>query len=452
MTTVLTFNVDYTCIYHVDKEIKSDPWDDVSGEPTTVGIEGKLVLDKTLRSSTSIRSAYTMYMPSKIDVLFEKCKLGVGSKHIYHVGDFMKAHYDTRLPPMEILEYNSKSKKKEHVTYNHIMTLLLIKNSGYRGGDLYVEDKKVVSDAKYYNYGGYSESYVVVLFSLNASHEVKPVTEGTRHVFAFPVYGEYNPMLSVRNQLQAETVYDIKSVVMEKLKQELLDVLAKDTDDSEKRRAMIQGYVTTLGDHDASAMFTKYRKASGDYVLEYSDHCDDEPVVLRTKVTYMLDGVEHTQVVYDEFQVPAGATCVTVSVANASYQILENLIDYVSEMQDADVNRKDDKYHEETQVPDHPFTVFLTGRYFNDSTTHDLTPDDRKVLDVVKQLGRKIEFMPVACWDTRWNDVVGLSYVDGKFIKGTPHTSRVNSIEVEFDDQGGYDPIYSLVYGMLLVV
>lgn len=454
MTTVLKYQISKPSIHQINESRKTDPWCDVDGVPSEVGIEGKLVLDTTLRNSVSIKDAYKMqYLPSELHILFVKIKIGMGSKHIYKPGGFMKKHYDSRLPSFNVKQYNQETRKNELVAHDHIMTLILIKNYGYYGGDLYVEDKLVVSSEGAGNLN--FKPYVAVLFSLNASHEVKPVTSGLREVFVFPIYGVYNPTESICRYLQIKDASEIKDLVLKELKQELLNILSgtKEKDPGDQR-AMTQGFVTILDDSTALEMFVKYRQALGDYVSGYDEF--EGPTVLKAKVTYTLSGHPFEMVVLDEFHVPNTARNVKVTVVNAAYQILEGLIDHVTNNVQVAVTPKpgwrNDIFQElDEGLPKNPFVVFLTGKYFSDAPITELTPEDKKAYTLVNETGRKVTFVPNGRWYSDQSNITGVTYKDGKFVKEIPASSRSYVLHVEFDDQGSYDPEYILAYGMLVV-
>lgn len=426
-----------------------DIWAEKKGLPTEVSVEGKLVLDTTLRKSTSIRDAYTMYdLPKELNGLFSSVKIGIGSKHIYQQGDFMKKHYDTRLPPVS----------ERGKVYNHIMTLLIVRIDGYSGGDLYVEDKPVVTAG--------TNGFTAVLFSLNASHEVRPVTKGIRQVIAFPIYGEYNPITSMKKLFQEQTAHKMRDVVLVAIKEELSRVMnnsdkkEEDTDDvttSEDLRCRVHAYVCALRDDKASKLFEQYRDC---YEDSYGTNGNCDPAVeinVETKVSYTLEGETFIEVVKGRFLVPSGATNVVVTQPSMPCQILQNLIKYIEGMKDFTLEDRPTYYKRDiskkqyTTIPETPFIAFLSGRYFSDSTEKDLTIDDKKALDVIRWLGRTVEFIPIARWDSAVG-VTGVQYIDGKFVEAVPDSDRVANIDVEFNDNNGYDSSYKLIYGMLVVV
>ena len=94
---------------------------------------------------------------------------GIGHKHIYKTGDFMKVHVDGKLP--DILVDGDK--------LPHIMTLIVIFGD-YTGGCFNISSNEVEKTTKFAK---------VILFSLDLTHEASLVTSGIRYSFAFPVYG-----------------------------------------------------------------------------------------------------------------------------------------------------------------------------------------------------------------------------------------------------------------------
>lgn len=482
MTTVLKFRSFKPTITNTKS---GDGWTDLHGVPTTVGIDGSLKLDTALRVSESIRNEYKLHaIDSSISCLFETIKVGVGSKHIYREGGFMKKHYDSRLPPTTTSKFNNETKKYDTIEVEHIMTMLIIKNTGYRGGELYINEEQYVSAAGSYNRWGDDDNYVTVLFSLNASHEVKPVLGGVREVFAFPVYGTYSPLSSLKRLLSTSKCDSIKDIVLEKLNEELAihDTTREDDDQkvnpksslqvtassiplrkdqgtsADDRRAMLQGYIAALDDRTASEMIIRYRKMQGDYVYTDSYRYDDDvPVApeMKTKVTYVLDGVKHTAFVYDKMSLPTGATNVKLYIVNMSYLILEELINHIKKVE-VSVLRSGVTYRGPSTTPDtilpkNPFVVYLQGRYFKDATIDNLVPEDVAAMNAVLAAGRKVEFVPIGKSSRYDSHIPSIMYEDGKFVEKTPSSDRVSSMYVEFDDQGSYDPMYELVFGMLIV-
>lgn len=105
MTAVLFFKgFNDVCIQDIVTNKPVSLWaafdhEDQDASPSQVAIHGEMVDRPELRQSKSVRDRYTIsHLSTNIRLLFTKIKVGLGSKHIYAPGDFMKEHYDTRLP------------------------------------------------------------------------------------------------------------------------------------------------------------------------------------------------------------------------------------------------------------------------------------------------------------------------------------------------------------------
>jgi hypothetical protein len=102
--------------------------------------------------------------------------------------------------------------------------------------------------------------------------------------------------------------------------------------------------------------------------------------------------------------------------------------------------------------PDIFFSV-LRGRYFYDTFEDSLTPYDKALYEYTKKAGKKVTLQHTTLSDGYENNIPTYMEKDGKLEKVVKRMSsyEVSDVEIEFDDQGGYDSHYKLVYGALLV-
>lgn len=390
----------------------------------------------------------------------------------------MKEHFDSRLPDYEKKIHDWHTKSYTTKMLPHTMTLIVFRLEGFTGGELVIKGKTINPTIKSKGgYGYYNDKhYVYALFSLNCPHEVKPVLTGVRHAFTFPIYGTYDPAAALARRVSASSSFAMKDIVLEKLKEELANRTNEDIGDknAEDSRAQLQGYVAALDDYRLTQLFKKYRRSCGDYIYEsgnYHDSDSEDSIVVRTHVTYTLDGKTCNEIVYDRFTVPADATNISIHLHSRNSQILESLIEYVEKMEEQSLtpNRRDSSYDSDVDVeeqdrkgtasqpnvPTESFILTLSGRYFKDSKVDDLTPEDLAPYKLLVEAGRPVKFVPTASYG-RYSDSSELSklfyhFSEGQFKTGPGTTKYVSSLDVEFDDQGGYDPHYSLAYAVLCV-
>ena len=101
-------------IQHIDDR-KIDAWKCTEEvEPTPVHIDDTNVVRLDLRSSQRIKHKFQLkIIPVQLAEYFTDIAVGIGSKHMYVEGDFMKEHTDLRLPNIALPEHNSKPYHKQ---------------------------------------------------------------------------------------------------------------------------------------------------------------------------------------------------------------------------------------------------------------------------------------------------------------------------------------------------
>lgn len=165
----------------------SDPqynvWDDHTGaKESSLTVGGVRVVRKDLRSGRSIRGEYSIENITDL-AKFPMFKIGTGSKHIYETGDFMAEHTDS-------------DQGKPNDPYVHEYTLLVVRNSGFTGGDLTFNGRNplIITQTDPDDPSELNESkeplpeIIGYLFPRSDKHAVSPVLSGTRVSFAFPVF------------------------------------------------------------------------------------------------------------------------------------------------------------------------------------------------------------------------------------------------------------------------
>lgn len=442
MTTCLVFEEDPNIIHIDHPERKraygwstSDPvWEYSDGEasPSKVGVKGELVVRPDLRCSHTIRDKFKLkYIPSFLNFYFPKILVGLGSKHIYREGDFMKEHYDTRLPDKDGLP--------------HIMTMLVTDDISH----LRVNGKTVnLTKPKRNSYG--DEDKYIVLFTLNCPHEIIQLGKNkVRTSFAFPVYGIYDPFFGLKKKVSSKEPANIYDKLLEIIDNEEYEDLAE-----------LQGYIDALEDFELSQEIVKYRFRHGDSVPSERNHgvraenyeCGYEPNYV-TEITYkgkivVLSSID------DEFSGENFSVKIKVpGMDKIQERIL--VLKKESEILLEKNERAETIELKASELPtEQPFTVLLAGRYFQDSTESDLVPIDRCLYEALLRTGRQVKFLPVTKFSP---EITNYVLEDGKLCNaqgriGLNKSVSIHSFDVEFDDQGGYDSCLSLAYGCLLVL
>lgn len=143
---------------------------------STVRKNNQIVVDKSFRDSKTSTEEYK-YTSSQIENVAGSFKVGLGKKHVYFPGNFMKEHCDTR------------------ISENHVGTLILtdsiteLRLHGVAIND--IDQKRKLSEEKFSsNRNGLLglERVYSLFIPLNMPHQVLPV-EKTRVSFSFPLFG-----------------------------------------------------------------------------------------------------------------------------------------------------------------------------------------------------------------------------------------------------------------------
>ena len=466
MTTCIVFyqaEVDITkCGPSKSRPTQHEIWQfrDPEAETTSIGMDGKTTYDPNLRKSKSVRNKFAVLPRElyRINGLFLKLEIGVGSKHVYEEGDFMKEHYDSRQP-------------NESGGLPHIMTLILTRDLSH----LMVNGKPLEAPEK----SPYGTGIYGVLFSLNCPHEVTPVKE-PRVSFVFPVFGIYDPITNISKQIKCRRrgiPQSITDHVFTKVKEVVASLLqhGKNKNTTDDLRQMY-GYIKALGNESISLRTEKllalddtwYEPSDGAYGrvvdtpwLKCSYICDNKLYTIYQKSVNVKEMAKYGNFVQSVEGVPAFLTC----LLNLKDDILQLAEDEESDEED---DESDDDDNEEEQPeenpeqkqknqvdvfpPGQPFAIICSGRYFQDHVApQGLTPIDRKIYDRLVQEERKVQFIPVA-----EKPLMTTFYIQrsGRVTRAQP-THRIGyttDIWAEFDDSNSYDPRYTLVYGVFLVV
>lgn len=421
--------------------------------PTQVSIEGKMIVNEQVRKSTSIRDKFVISKFDEWKKLFDVYKIGVGSKHVYNVGDFMCSHYDSRRPDLDGLP--------------HIMTLVVFYNYGeYEGGQLIVNDKPIVFQNKREN----ERDKYMVLFGLGCKHEVLDVTKGKRITFTFPVYGKYNYINKTIESLKIDKPINIYDFILNLIEDAQKNGLAE-------KSADFHGFIRALKDTTANDYAIRLRKIYEGWVpLEFSNSDHDENDDREVVIEYDLDDAHYCDVLDKHYHVPDGAYNVIIHRNNQSFAILQKLRTHVLELkkeaEELDASRKEEKveyYLEDLEflseflTGTNPIYILLGNRYLVGSTVDNLTANDRELYDYLcTNKERTVTFLPLAKKpDSYYNTFNVYKFANGKLDKlerikygnqtEDVATTELASIDIEFDDQGSYDPQYVNAYGLFLI-
>lgn len=476
---VFTF-VQYTNIYHIDDYEALDNDDKYQPKinvrtymegalPSKVGIGGKMELNEQARKSKSIRDKFVLIDFPEIKSMFDKYKIGIGSKHVYNVGDFMKPHYDSKRPDIQVQD------GKKTITLPHVMTIVVLYNHGdYEGGELIINDKQVVIYDKATDYwAGEDKEKAIVMFGLGCKHEVTPVTQGGRITFTFPVYGIYNYVDKMIDSVKVEKPINIYDCILKLIDEAEKDGLANSS-------AEFHGFIRALNDYAANKYAVQLRKIyegfvprefESDYDGDYEEECEN------IIVEYDLDDEHYCENLHNHFNVPAGAKNVLIHRSSKSSTILKKLKDRVLDLKKEAEERE--KVAKETKNDCYPFNstfttdfnsgtnpiyILLKNRYKVGSTMADLAPNDKELYDYLTANGmRTTIFVPMAKKPDKYSGAYNVyEYtINGKIRKmendrydyrhEKSATPLVSSFNIEFDDQGSYGPDFDNVYGLFLV-
>ena len=435
-----------------------DVWDLVDGDLSTVGIKGKNIMREDLRKSVSIRDRFKMDEPSYLCNLFNKAKIGLGSKHIYVPGDFMAPHRDARLPDINGMP--------------HSMTLVVFsRDLPYMGGELLINGinpLNVLQDPGAAN--------PMVLFPINQMHEVTKVTFGIRHVFVFPVYGELNIFNQLVNRRSYKPVLIYSEIIND------LNTLIQGNPFNDEFCGELLGKLETLENERLCEEFVKYRNIRGEYVPtershdvpdDYSDSCDDhEEYDLHNIISYCVDGEQVVKTTSDTFHLPEQATNITVTpvkeLSQNKYDAnarLKYILGKVQDMQQSyldniAINRElaiKQKSNIES-LPKEAFIYVAKNLYYSDANENALVGIDAHIYHLAsKNRTTVVNFMRDIYKYAQSTSPIDI-YIesDGALKKLTtsdllPTSKYIDNLYAEHDDQGGYDCEYDIFHCCIVV-
>jgi hypothetical protein len=408
----------------LNKEIncrnQSDVWAISKGKTSKVGVEGKDVYRSDLRKSESIKNAFTIELTNNVTRYFSKVKVGLGSKHIYVPGDFMKEHYDTKLPDMDGLP--------------HIMTMIVTDS---------IEQLKVCGQ-KVPVIKGYGSEYVkkyIVLFTLNCPHEVVTIEQGIRHSFVFPVYGHYRGV-KLKSYKQTGNLFD-----------KILEVIDR-SDAYSSELLYLEGWLKSLENPTINSLIHRLIKANDEY---YEEDCNTETYY---EVTYTdekgerktCDGVGSFEVSFAKdliLNLTKGQTQMLKEIRSLVVKEKQSANEEYAQFMKLEVN----PFLDTTEVPLHPFTVVLQGRYLPTATVKDLISQDLAIYNFLTKK-RKVTFYPLSSVDIYEQGCVlelvktGLT---SELSKPRYGLTSITEEQVDFNDEGGYEPSFTRVRAMLSV-
>jgi hypothetical protein len=445
-----------------------DVWDLVDGDLSKVGINGQSVYRVDLRKSVTIKDRFRIDHACFLNKLFDTVKVGIGSKHIYTVGDFMAPHRDTRLPDLNGLP--------------HVMTLVVLQNRAtYMGGELLVNGENVL---ELFNRDENADSSdIMILFPITSLHEVKQIAAGSRHSFVFPVYGRldiFNRIFRTMSPCNKyTTTFDEVLISLDKMLRN--DYTGYDVDEF---HGALLGKINTLNDVQLSRQFVKCLNILGYFVPterahgvpdDYEDSSDEytETSKPRTTVTYLLNNAWTTHVVHTTFKVPATATQITVDqvseTTTSKYTVddrLEKIRNKVRKIQklfneNVALNQEIAKKSQAniTTLPNEVFVYAASSMYYSDAAADSLIGVDALVYQLATKAGRKVKhaFIPNLHTYVSASSIINVYYVKkGELVRITtaellPDTEYINSLHAEHDDQGGYDCEFDRLHCCLVI-
>lgn len=406
-------------------QTRPDVWTLTDGDPSKVQILGRPRLLTDLRRSITIKDSFKVTLPSKFRQLFSKVIVGVGSKHIYAKGDFMKEHLDTKREDLNGLP--------------HIMTLIVTND---------VSPMRVCGKRLYTDEDGHSS--IFVLFTLNCPHEILPVSM-ERHSFAFPVYGIYKGLTQALNT-RGTSVY-----------QAALNHL-EDVNPFDDNLAESQGWVDMTEIGEAISMFKQIRLANG----EWLSGCERDNTLSEddgsVSIKYTDEHGERQELTITTETSIAHATNITITPIKIQRRLFDHILALIRQEETAHTDAKDamvdvtaPSIRPDTRIPDCPFTVTLRGHYDPDDGVEDLIQADRAVYDFLTESKRPFVFVPRATRTTEWPTYIAvkdtLVTINRDYWSDEPEVkpSVVTDAYVEHNDEGQYDPRYTALYGLFVV-
>lgn len=433
-------------------------------EPSTVGIAGsdekKTEVRSELRNSMSIRNKFSIpKCPQNIKQFFTQIHIGVGSKHMYKVGSFMKEHYDLRLPNYGDLP--------------HIMTLIITNNVKNL-----IVDKKRIQDVVDEEKNPYNYFDFAVLFSLNCSHEVTLLEYcENRYSFVFPVYGIYDPLARI---------YDIISISSKHV-QNKFDCVLEQVEDcikhiEEKKDLsllegyhgkvnMLHGYIATLSDHVLTTLSILLKQKCGLYNISCTSLCG-ELMDISIESYYHVsfeskDGIKITEYRNDILELKEMYN-IKISPVDHKTTILFNMksrlanlkisddIEYRSSLNSISSEMKEKLTQQITKEEGFPLIMTLQGRYYEDSGIEDLIPVDKHVYEEFVKRDMAVKFVPLAecpefCNRRKFLTPRGIENPDDFDNEDLDDKSLVKNMNLEFDDQQTYSGCYTRIRAALII-
>jgi hypothetical protein len=372
-----------------------------------------------------------------LSVYIPNYKITTGHKHIYGPGQFMEAHYDSEKEPIG--------------NKRHVATLIVICPGSFTGGDLIIEDNLIELN---------KNLFTCVLMSIKCKHKVNPVLTGERHSFAFPVYGEFNidrGFLKYYGSRELITIYD-----------RVLKYI--DYDRAAESSAELQGYIKMLDDRECTGIANKIRKLKDkDCYAEYDNLYEiDINVFPCLEVTYNLDGVTHnlklSQVVSATYKIPNGAIDVVIKGVDCTEFLINKLRQCVLALKEADLNKYEQSIKNSANISQidetlrsvnnqSPVVIYLSGRYCGNDTVENLVASDKSLFNY---LNNHYEFTFYPTTHIRIDGLLSFHYEHGHLYTKRGNireytTPVMSELDVEFNDDDGYNPVCSLGAGAFLL-
>lgn len=401
-----------------------------------------------LRDSLTIRHQFVLepWYDDQLPLFFEKGRfiIGKGSKHFYLPGQFVKEHLDTRLDDLEGLP--------------HVMTLIVTNH---------LEQLRVCGQQVS------RERRAAVVFSLDCPHEVLP-SDTLRESFVFPVYGRFVGYRPIRTEPNLECEFDdgdidaIDRSTFRSVHDEILEKL-DDFDPVSSSYEEVRGWLKFLNNPKAQPLLRLLKVLSGRDEWFDSETPVQFPDDFRLVTTVCVEHLdEHGQLQKTvlesgrkEIQVTAPQT-ITVTTSSPQDSIMAQLRAIVVEERDKLMAAYESRLKrslvsvepipDSVSIPKFPFVVALEGRYFRDSSTAQLIPFDRAVLNFLRAMRQADVFMGVT---KPPNEMITYRWNRGSFIRTSASNKfdslHISSAHVEFDDEHSYDPKYSAIRAYIVV-
>jgi hypothetical protein len=321
----------------------------------------------------------------------------------------------------------------------------------FTGGDLIIEDNLIESN---------KNLFTCVLMSIKCKHKVNPVLTGERHSFAFPVYGEFNIARGFLNHYGGNELITIYDRVLKYI----------DYDRAAESSAELQGYIKMLDDRECTGIANKIRKLKdkdcyAEYDNLYEIDVNDFPCL---EVTYNLDGVTHnlklSQVVSATYKIPNGAVDVVIKGVDCTEFLINKLRQCVLALKEADLNKYEQSIKNSANISQIdetlmsvnnqlPVVIYLSGRYCGNDTVENLVASDKSLFNYLE---RHYEFTFYPTTHIRIDRLLSFHYEHGhlytKRVNIREYTTPVMSeLDVEFNDDDGYNPVCSLGAGAFLL-